>query len=103
MEKLIHLLGAGQARFIQDVEPFLVDTLFAAKMTLQSPGFNTGLLQFVSRARGWCEASHFISFSLSGPANRAQGRSLAGACCALDRCDFVLVGKYLLHRGALAC
>jgi len=37
--------------FIQDVEPFLVNLLLAAKMTLQSPGCNTRLLQFVSRAK----------------------------------------------------
>ena len=98
MEKLIHLLGTGQARFIEDVEPFLVNPILAAKMTLQSPGFNTGLPQFVSRARSWCKSSHFISLSLSGLADHGQGSSLAGACCALDGCDFVLVGHSTAAR-----
>jgi hypothetical protein len=52
MQELVHLLRARQARFIENVKPFLsvVRLLAPRQMPLQRARFDSGLSEFLSRS-----------------------------------------------------
>jgi hypothetical protein len=68
MNELVHLFGARQTRFIQDVEALLpvVVLIAACQAPLQGARLDAGLTQYVGRAGRGREALDFVAFALGG-------------------------------------
>jgi len=83
-----HLVGAGKARFIHEIEvlslPRRIGWDCAGKETLQSARFNAGLPKVPRGTRSRREALNFVALHLDGAAYRGQGGGFAGSRVADD-------------------
>jgi len=73
VQKLVHLLCACEARFVQNVQAFLYASLVIAlrKMPLERARFDSRLCEFLCRSRGWGESFNFVTVSLGSFANHS--------------------------------
>ena len=102
-EERVHLCRAGQAGFIEHVEPFLIRVqllLVARQMPLQRIRLDADLGQLVGGTGGRREALDLIA--LPFVANRRERRRLPGAGGAFERHDLIAIRQNLLDGRALA-
>ena len=103
-KELAHLVGAGEARFIDKVEMSPVGAARclggARKKPCRVPASNSGLAELASRSGGGREALHLVALRFGGAANVERSVVLpAGE--ALDALDAVGRAKDILNDGFL--
>src|ERR1700691_1912864 len=80
-EEFAHLIGARQARFIDEIEMPMsrrgIGLSRTGKEALQSAGFDPSLTELPRGTRSRREALDFVSLHLHGSPYRGQGRGFA--------------------------
>jgi hypothetical protein len=103
-EEIAHLVGAGKARLIDEVEVFLLmgDRIRAAgEETLQGCGVDSCLIQLARGERGRGEALDLITVRFSSAANGRKRGRLARAGITLDSLDLVRRAENIFDYGLL--
>jgi hypothetical protein len=80
MQKLVHLFGAGEAGFVHNVQTRVPvrRSFVPGEQPLERAGWDAGLGELLSRARGRGEPLDEVPFALGGIADRRQCRRLTG-------------------------
>src|SRR2546429_3837727 len=73
VQKLVHLLCACEAGFVQNVQVFLYASLVIAlrKMPLERARFDSGLCQLLCCSGGWGESFNFVTLLLASFTNHS--------------------------------
>ena len=104
-KKLAHLVGAGEARFVDEVEMLLLRRRRSSrpgKKSLQGSGLDAGLTKLARGAGGWGEALDLKPLNLGGTANDGKRRRLTRAGEALDALNAVWRTQDILNNAPLS-
>ncbi len=103
-KEIAHLVGAGKARFIDEVEMFLFRCIWvraAGEESLQSSGMDSCLIQLPRGARGGGESLNLVALRFSSGADHRKGRCLARAGESLDSLNAIRRAQNTFDHGLL--
>jgi hypothetical protein len=104
-EKIAHLIGACEARFVHEIEMSLLCERRSSRPSeesLQGSGIYARLAKLARGAGSWGEALDLKPLNLGGTANDGKRRRLTGAGQSLHALDAVRGTQYILDHAPLS-